>query len=738
MPKSVFNLKSSNTSLLFTPFRTHLLCFALIFPVTSFAEPDWSFCSVPVVTRQIDTTVEPLITEILADQLYSENNNFLKFNGNVRVTRGEQKLSAEQVQLDRISSLLSANGHLSFSDQLFSLKAENIELDNKNNTGIFDLAEFQMYENHLRGSAKKIVQFDTEQRELYDVSYTTCDPQQNNWSLNASKLRLNQQEGRGTALHAVLRIKDIPVFYFPWFQFPIDNRRMSGILAPTISQTNIAGTQLALPFYWNQAENFDMTLTPYWYSNRGTQLNTENRYLFEKNEGQLNLSGLKDKLIDDNRWYRRWTHETNFNDNYHASILIQRVSDSEFMEDFDHLDTITPVDYLKSSVEFSGLIADWSSQLLFEQHQIVNDEKTITSSPYKRLPRLTVDRIMTPFDNGLSIDWKNEWVRFDKEEGITGNRLHIAPSISYPIEESYYFLKPALQLDYTRYALDNNTDDLNSLQRSMPLFSLDSGLIFERQASISKNWTQTLEPRLYFLYVPYEDQSDIPDFDSSLQAENYNNLFINNRFSGVDRIGDTRQITLGITTRLLDANNKEFFSASIGQAYYADEREVSLNATIDTREKSSLMSVVNFKPQAEWDIQLANVYDQQEKESVQTDISIRKQSVEKVFNAEYHLRDDKLEQTTFSVVYPVSVNWTVFAKLQHSLIHDKPVQDLFGVAYESCCWGFKMLYEESSDKDFEEIDRAVYFQLTFKGLSSAGKDINSLLEDGILGYQPVF
>ena len=719
-------------------FRPHLFYIAIFLPATGFAAPDWSFCSTPVITKQLDKQSDHLISEILADQLINENNVYLQFSGDVQFSKGQQTLNADQVQFDKTHNLFTASGNLKFSDQVISLSADNISLDNDNNTGLFENTDFQLHTNHLRGSAQQIIQLNNTQRELHQVSYTTCDPGQNTWSLDASRLRLDQQNGRGTALHAILRIKDIPVFYMPWFQFPIDNRRMSGILTPTFTRSEISGSQLALPFYWNQAENFDMTLTPVWYSNRGLQLNTENRYLFDNNYGTLNLSWLDDELTENKRWYHRLNHESDLITGVHSSLLIQKVSDSEFLADFDHLDTIDDIDYLKSSVTFNGVLAHWSTQLLFEQHQIVNNEKPITSSPYKRLPHLSMERFFSSEKNALNIDWKNEWVDFDKDDSITGDRLHLAPLISYPIEDSYYFFKPALQLDYTRYALDNNTDDENRLERSLPLFSLDSGLIFERMAHSKKSWTQTLEPRLYFLYVPFEDQTALPDFDTALLPDSYQNLFINNRFSGADRIGDTQQISLGITTRLLDENNAEFFSASIGQAFYAEDRKVSLNSTVDERDKSSLMSVVNFKPAPAWDIQLASVYDQLEKISTQTDISIQRHTTGNVFNLEYHMRRDKLEQTTLSFVYPMSLNWTVFSKYQQSLLHDQPVQNLFGVAYESCCWGFKMLYEESSDKEFNEVDRAVYFQLTFKGLSSAGQDINSLLEDGILGYQPVF
>jgi len=702
---------------------------------------------VPVVSRQ--QVIEPAtsVTSIAADQLFSENADYIQFSGDVRLLRGSQQLSADLLQLDKTAGTISASGELNFSDSLLSLNASRITLNDSNSSGEFEQAEFMLYENHLRGSAGKIIQLDSYNQELLDVSYTTCDPGQNTWSLNASRLRLDHQDGRGTAHHAVFRLYDIPLFYFPWMQFPIDNRRMSGVLAPTISLSNIDGTVLALPVYWNQAENYDMTITPINYSKRGFQLNTENRYLFQQHEGQLQLSWLDDDISGETRWYRDWRHQASLGFGIQSSIELKRASDAEFLEDFDKLEGIELVDYLKSAVKFSATPAGWSATMLFEEYQITNLERPADAAPYKRLPSISLDRTFESDDSLWQLDWSNNWTRFERDDSIignririsiTGDRLHVAPVISYPMEDSWYFVNPALQLDYTRYELDNNINDQNSIDRSLPLLSIDSGLIFERVASQDRNWLQTLEPRLYLLYVPYEDQTDIPRFDTTLVAENYSSLFVNNRFSGADRVGDSRQLSLGITTRLLDKSNLEFFSASVGQAYYAEERRVSLNTQADSREKSSLMTVINYRPEPSWTIQLSSVYDQLEKESAQTDIALRHHTATQAFNLEYHFRKDQLEQSTLSFVYPVRHNWTAFAKRQHSIKHDKPVQNLIGLAYESCCWGFKVLYEESADLDFLEVDRSINVQLTFKGLSNAGKDINSILEDGILGYQAPF
>ena len=369
----------------------------------------------------------------------------------------------------------------------------------------------------------------------------------------------------------------------------------------------------------------------------------------------------------------------------------------------------------------------------------MNQALAVSSRPYKRLPQFTLDRVFSSADSRLQLEWENEWVSFDRDNSIIGDRLHMAPRLDYLLEGDYFFIKPSLQLDFTRYELDNNTSTVNSIQRSIPLFSLDSGLIFERLAGDSGSWVQTLEPRLYFLHVPYEDQAAIPVFDTAQLAESYNNLFINNRFSGSDRIGDSEQISAGISSRLINtASGHEMLRASLGQAYYAKDRRVSLGNSIDDADKSSLISVINYRPDKAWQIQLASVYDQRDKESEQTDISFRRHQQQQVFNLEYHFRKDSLEQSTVSFVYPVSVRWTGFFKYQYSILKERPVQNLAGLAYESCCWAFNVLYEEKSDINLTETDRAIFFQFTFKGLSQAGNDINSLIEDGILGYHSDF
>jgi LPS-assembly protein len=710
-----------------------MLC-SLSLVLNSVQAEDWSLCAVPVISPDPASDNSSFVSEITADELTSQSKDFLIFSGQVEYKRNTESINADRLELYRDPQRLQASGNILYSDDLLKLTTDTMSFNDELKQGLFENSDFQLFENHMRGSAEHVEQTDELHSQFTNVNFTTCDPGDNHWSLSASELKLNKDTRQGTASNAVLKVGPMPVFYFPWMMFPIGDQRMSGILSPTISDSKRDGTTISLPTYWNQAENYDMTITPVSYSKRSLQINTENRYLFQNNQGLLNLSYLDDDLTGEERWYKQWLHEIRGPLDIRTSIVYQKVSDEAYLKDFEQLESITYADFLKSSISFSKTIADWETKLLFEEYQTIDLTQSIASRPYRRVPRLTIERKKNQEVFSLNVNWQNELVRFDKEDSITGDRVHIKPTISYPMEGDYYFLKPSLQLDFTEYRLDNNTNYINSIQRSIPLLSIDSGLIFERDAGIDD--LQTLEPRLYLLYVPYEEQADIPKFDTSLIAENYNSLFVNNRFSGADRIGDSEQISFGLTTRLLDKENgKEWFSASIAQAFYAKDREVSTGSTVDERRKSSLMTKLNYKPTEEWNLQWQSALDQELQEYPLYDFTLRRRAGQQVFNLEYHYRRNSLEQSTVSMVYPVSSQWTSYVKYQYSYLKEMPVQNLFGLQYDSCCWRFNLLYEDLSDDALTETDHSVYFQFTFKGLSNTGKDIGTILEDGILGYQ---
>jgi LPS-assembly protein len=320
-------------------------------------------------------------------------------------------------------------------------------------------------------------------------------------------------------------------------------------------------------------------------------------------------------------------------------------------------------------------------------------------------------------------------------------------------ENSWYFFQPELQLAFTDYQLEDNPDG-NSLSRALPTLGVDTGLIFERDAGFQRQWRQTLEPRLYFLYTPNEDQDDIPDFDTSVAASTYNNLFTNNRFNGADRIGDATQVTFGLASRIFDnESGSQLLNARMGQIFYFRDREVSLNGETEDETRSDVIAEIDLWPISTLTLSARVVYDPDQSnpdksEFIDRDLSIS--YVDQGFAANFgyyfvedkneDLNEDTLEQVLVSLAYPINERWEIAAKIQQSLTFNKTVENLLGISYESCCWGFKMLAGQIGNEtdDFAETENSIFFEFTFKGLGQAGQDIDSRLFEAIPGYRPSF
>lgn len=346
---------------------------------------------------------------------------------------------------------------------------------------------------------------------------------------------------------------DTPFMYLPYIQFPIDDRRMSGILSPSVGKDSRNGTTIVVPVYWNQAPNFDMTITPVWYNNIGTQLNTENRYLLGDHYGVVDLSYVKDRQFDEARWFRQWRHDVEIPFDVQASVLFAESSDGDFFDDFK---LVAPqyklTRHLESHVSLNRDGENWQGELLWQDFQTLDETTSLVDRPYSQLPSFTLNAQPEAWQGAVQFPLHFQWADFERDDSVTGQRTHFVPKASWRSEDSWYFFEPELQFAFTDYQLEDNPGG-DSLTRALPTLAIDSGLIFERDAGENAKWRQTLEPRLYFLYTPYEDQDDIPDFDTSFASPTYNNLFRNNRFFGADRIGDAQQVTVGLASRLFDA-----------------------------------------------------------------------------------------------------------------------------------------------------------------------------------------
>ncbi|MDC1287292.1 LPS assembly protein LptD [Gammaproteobacteria bacterium] len=705
------------------------------------AEEDWSLCRIPSFLFVPANDIAADETRIEAKAIASENSDSLHLVGEVNLLREDQRIEADDIVIDKLSDEINASGNVFFADSSYQIKSSSIHIDNRNNRAKFEQPLFEIQQRHARGEADSIEKLD-EYRSLYrDLVYTSCDPQDKTWHLRASELEIDRESGRGSATHTTLYLQDIPFLYLPYFQFPIDDQRLSGLLTPSIGFADTTGTSVILPVYWNQAPNYDMTITPAWYNKLGFQLNTENRYLFGSQNGQIDLSYLDDRDFGDTRWFQQWRHEASLPFDVKAGLLLAETSDGDFFDDFSSVASqYNDTRHLQRYLRLNRSTDIWQSELLWQDYQTLDDDTALTDRPYNRLPRFTVDAQPEAWQGGLQIPLHLEWVSFERDDSVTGNRSHFVPSLRLRSENSWYFFEPELQLAFTNYSLNDNPDG-NSLHRALPTLGVDTGLIFEREAGSGDQWRQTLEPRLYFLYTPYEDQDDIPDFDTSLATSTYNNLFRNNRFNGADRIGDASQVTFGLASQIFDnQSGAQLLNARAGQIYYLKDRRVSLDGSRDEESRSDVIAEVDLWPQSSLTITTRLVYDPQQSEWIDRDFSINYSDNGLAANLGYYFTEDELEQALVSLAYPINERWGMVAKLHHSLKFDEPVENLLGISYESCCWGLKILAGQTGDDDldFAETDNSIYFEFTFKGLSQAGEDIDGQLFDAIPGYRPAF
>ncbi len=711
-----------------------------LFSTSLFADENWGLCRIPAYYFVGNTDDDLATTEVESNHLIRDKNKFLTFSGDVELKRGSQTIQADKIIFDENSEQLQAGGAVVFEKPDLRLNTEQLSFDQKNHSGTIDNPEFEMRNRHGRGTASKLEIVDQYRSQFSDLLYTACDPDDRDWHFTSNELEIDDESGLGTAKHATIYFQNIPFFYLPYFQFPIDDRRITGVLTPTFSISDSDNSHLAVPVYWNIAPNFDTTFVPAVYPDRGLLYNSEHRYLFRHHRGQLDYSRIEDDITTKTRWFKKWQHSASYvNNSLTGSLLLQEVSDDDFISDFDRLvPGNDEIDHLDRHLKLIHTGSNWTSSLLWQNHQTVDSNVAIASRPYHRLPQLTINSQFQRSENGLQFSLQNEWVHFKREQSINGDRTHIVPGVSWLSSDSWYFFEPELQFPATDYSLENNSLGDNSIQRSLPIASIDSGLIFERIMGPDNGWLQTLEPRLYFVHIPFENQSDIPDFDTSLRLESYANFFEPNRFLGADRIGDTDQVTFGLGSHIYNSEGTQLLYARIAQVFYADDRKVVLSGLTDESEKSNIVAQVDIYPSPYLKIGTGIVYNEELQKTTDRNYTINWAKDGFAANAEYYFNDQVLEQTSFSLVYPVNESWTIVAKRKKSLLFDKPVENLFGLSYESCCWGLKILASEVSDDDFIETDKAIFFELTLKGLTRAGQNVDNYLKTAIPGYESRF
>ena len=719
----------------------------------------WESCSGSTHTSTSATEQDKHFLKVkLADDVpmdvhadYSEvfDKDVTSFFGNVEIIRADQRIMSDNASYDTVSDTMDAQGHVYYREDEISLYSETALLNLGTNEARLRKALF-ISPAPFRGSADVVYRDSKFLSRYKNATVTSCPPNNQDWAIHAQRLKMNKQTGKASAKHAWLEFKGLPMFYTPYVSFPMDDRRLSGILPPTWGANDKNGLDLVIPYYWNIAPNYDLTLYPRYMSKRGGMLSGDFRYLTNVTKGSLGLEFLPyDTLKQIPRYSGTFKNQTQFSQNMYSDIDLNYVSDDEYFDDLNNALGISNSRHLRSHADLNFQSEKVAFNTRIETYQTTDKDITDKSKPYQKLPEVNLS-LNHSFDNWpVDLQTENQYIHFYRNGRVSGHRFNIKPSISVPLETASGFLKPKVSLQHTRYYLtDQVAGQDDEIDRTLPIFSVDSGLFFERDLNLAGNrFIHTLEPRLFYLYIPETNQDDIPLFDSSEFDFSYNSLFRENRFSGTDRIQDANQITVAMSSRLIDAETgREHLNISLGEIFYFQDREVAISGASETSAYSNVIARLNsqfsrdmsFSSELQWspeysDFMRGQLYFQY------------KDPQQKIINLGYRYRKNNQQnlaeiiQTDASFRWPLYDQWFAVGRWQYSLRYNSTKESFIGLEKESCCWRFRVIYRRFansvSDNRDSEMDEGIFVQLELKGLTSFGDKVDNFLERNLKGYQ---
>lgn len=701
-------------------------------------------------------------TRLRGDLLEGEDGKHLELRGNASARRADQQLRAERIRYEVETETVRAEGGIRYEDAQNAFYAQRIEAEMAAKRSRMEDLRYALKARRGQGAAASATHAEG-RTALESVSYTTCPGEDPSWRIEAERLDIDHEAATAVARKFKLRLGGVPVFYAPYASFPIDDTRKSGVLAPRIGGGS-DGLDLALPYYFNLAPNYDATLIPRWIGNRGAQLGGEFRYLYRDGHGQVD----GEWLPDDDRFGRsrerlRVRHHARLTPALRIDADLNHVSDDRYFVDLGDSLNASSTSVLGSQLLLSGGNRNWHYSALADRHELILPDvpEEQQQNPYRRMPQLLLGYEQRR--GSIEYGARAEWVAFRRDDfclpqadgscasfrPVEGDRLDLNPYLAYVYEPLWGFLRARTAFRHTRYDLDwrNASPSLGprprSIERSTPIVSLDGGLLFERSGAFGRpSWRQTLEPRLFYLYVPDRNQDDIPVFDSAELDFSFAQLFRDNRFAGADRQGDANQLTLALTTRLFDdSDGRELGALSIGQIRYFDPPEVFLPGPAALpparRQRSAYVAEWRGDLGTQWNFSGGLRYDP---ETERTDFAgarlQRHFGRDGLLNLGYRYRPDRLEQTDIGALLPLGEHWRAVLRWNYSLRESTTLDAVAGFEYRSCCYSVRFLSRRYLRGIGDEHRTAVFLELELAGLGSLGRDPGEFLRRAILGYKP--
>lgn len=708
---------------------------------------------------ELDPGEAPL--RFASDKVHFFGQNSITFEGNVEIYQGSRRMRSDQVEVDRTADVVTLSGNVQVREPGLLMRAEHAEFDNAHSTASFDDAQYLVHEARIRGGAKNIKRQQDQTVILKGGTYTSCEPDNNDWEVKAAKIKLEPLKGTGSASHARIHVNDIPVFYFPYIEFPLGDQRKTGVLWPSISSGGSGGIDIAVPVYINLAPDYDLTLTPRYISDHGWLTETQFRYLNQYSFWDIGgayiaddkeISGEKTEDnpdVDSERWAASVVEEGKFNRFWSSWIDYKSVSDASYLRDLGTtgLDIKRDVQ-LKQEGGLSYDSSSWAFTSRVTDYQTLVDDPDI-DEPYKTVPRLDLNyrsnQASFEFDPLLI----SQYTYFEHKLQPRGQRLYIEPGITYPMNWLAGFVIPTAKVKHSSINLnssnadtgDANAGDVSAVDSDLvisgehsftvPTFALDSGLFFERELDIyNKGYLQTLEPRLFYYHAKYAEGQNTQLFDTNELVFNYNQLYRGERFGSYDRIGDANQLTAGLSSRFYtNAEGREAFSIGLGQIFYFRDRRVTLDGETLTEEDASddeiykkhfrgasdIAAKLQWQPDQHWLITSDYIWDPYKDKTINAGLNFQFISSQySLFNVGYRyarkdpivfegeLVDTNTDQIDFSTVFPLNRQWSFIARWNYDLTDRSVIEEIAGLEYNNCCWKTRLIFQherESFDND---------------------------------------
>jgi LPS-assembly protein len=730
-------------------------------------------CDIPTLVPIVTDTVPVTDDSIRITSNYSsiEQDKLADFSGNVTLVDKSQTITADQLTFDRLLMKFNAQGNIHYQSQSIDIHADELNASKNDKSTVMLNTSYRLYGTPGHGSAEELKINSKDGLSLLHSTFTTCTGDKPDWQIKASEIDISADGSTGEAYNAQVRLFDVPVLYLPYFTFPVSKQRKSGFLYPKIGTTSNSGLEIETPYYWNIAPNIDATITPHYMSKRGTQLKTEFRYLSGLQSGSINVEYLnKDAEItanDDARYLARLQHVGTFSEGFRAYIDYTNISDDNYLVDIGSKEYNSNDAYLYQVAELSYFGENWQSTIKIQDFEVLGNHQP----SYKTLPQIEISA-QQPFalfsEKTVQGQFElySELTSFAAENSqqVSANRYHVEAGLSFPVSTPAWFLNSEFKLLHTYYQQSDiqiGSELTKNVNRTLPKVRFHGGINFDRTLSLfGHNYTQTIEPQVQYLYIPEKDQTDIGLYDTTSLQDDYNGLFRDQSYSGLDRISGANQYTWGITSRVLDESNLEVFRLSVGRIQYLSENNIfdeiilNTNNAVEptTNQQSSLAANLFYRLNHKWQISSDIQYNTRESFTNKSQMSLNYQidkynSVQLNHRYTRNVSGSSLEQASLLASFAINKDWAFVGRLTEDLQQSRSLESYAGLQYESCCWAIRIAYHRyinsnlSDDGLFnenrDEFNSGFVLQFIIKGLDGTQGPIGTqeMFDSSIFGYK---